>query len=338
MISRAEIRNFTAFSELSAAFSPGINVLVGANGTGKTHLLKVLYAVHAAQKKNGAKSGAIGKLGQIFRPFNDDVGSLISRRSDASNASIKVFWKDQEYQFELNKGKKSRHINLYPSWQDVGVPVFIPAKEALSFAPGFRSLYNKFKLAFDETYYDIIELAYLPRLRDPVGRELQDIVSKLEAACGGKLMQKEEVFFLKLPRFDLELHLVAEGFRKLALIAGLIENGSIEPGSTIYWDEPESNLNPGMMGLVADVLLGLAKLGVQVFAATHSYPFLKEVSLHPDAPDRVRYFSLFLEGPDGAVAINPADSYLALHPNPIDEEYRRLYDLELDRALRSGSG
>ena len=43
-LTRVRLKNFTAFDELDLELSPGINVLVGANGTGKTHLMKVCYA------------------------------------------------------------------------------------------------------------------------------------------------------------------------------------------------------------------------------------------------------------------------------------------------------
>ena len=43
-LTRVRLENFTAFAELDLELSPGINVLVGANGTGKTHLMKVCYA------------------------------------------------------------------------------------------------------------------------------------------------------------------------------------------------------------------------------------------------------------------------------------------------------
>lgn len=39
-----KLQNFTAFAELDLAFSPGVNILVGENGTGKTHVMKVCYA------------------------------------------------------------------------------------------------------------------------------------------------------------------------------------------------------------------------------------------------------------------------------------------------------
>ena len=40
-ITRIELERFTAFEALDFRPSPGVNVLVGANGTGKTHLMKV---------------------------------------------------------------------------------------------------------------------------------------------------------------------------------------------------------------------------------------------------------------------------------------------------------
>ncbi len=43
-ITRIRLENFTAFSSLDFSPSPGINVLIGANGTGKTHLMKVAHA------------------------------------------------------------------------------------------------------------------------------------------------------------------------------------------------------------------------------------------------------------------------------------------------------
>jgi predicted ATP-dependent endonuclease of OLD family len=39
------LKNFTAFEQAKFNFCEGINVLIGANGTGKTHAMKAMYAV-----------------------------------------------------------------------------------------------------------------------------------------------------------------------------------------------------------------------------------------------------------------------------------------------------
>ena len=44
------------FGEADFEFSPGLNVLIGANGTGKSHVLKLLYSIlrpMASVRSNG---------------------------------------------------------------------------------------------------------------------------------------------------------------------------------------------------------------------------------------------------------------------------------------------
>ena len=51
-IGKLSLKNVTVFDELSLSFSPGINVFIGPNGVGKTHVLKILYsACRAADPK-----------------------------------------------------------------------------------------------------------------------------------------------------------------------------------------------------------------------------------------------------------------------------------------------
>tara|TARA_Y100001970_G_scaffold294169_1_gene447896 strand:+ start:12237 stop:12404 length:168 start_codon:yes stop_codon:yes gene_type:complete len=42
MITNLQLKNFTAFTDLVIDFSPGINIVIGENGTGKTQLLKAV--------------------------------------------------------------------------------------------------------------------------------------------------------------------------------------------------------------------------------------------------------------------------------------------------------
>ena len=55
MIRSLEVKNFTAFPEAHLDFAKGLNVIVGENATGKTHLLKFLYAVTAVSAEEGRK-------------------------------------------------------------------------------------------------------------------------------------------------------------------------------------------------------------------------------------------------------------------------------------------
>ena len=41
--------------------------------------------------------------------------------------------------------------------------------------------------------------------------------------------------------------LVSEGYRKLATIMYLILSGSLSKNAILFWDEPETNMNPKMI-------------------------------------------------------------------------------------------
>ena len=76
-ITRVKLENFTVFESLDLEPSPGINVLVGANGTGKTHLMKVCYAALASG--DDAPSNFYYKLRSCFLPHNRNLLRLIGR-------------------------------------------------------------------------------------------------------------------------------------------------------------------------------------------------------------------------------------------------------------------
>ena len=41
-INKIQIKNFTVFKDISIDLVSGVNIFMGENGTGKTHLLKIL--------------------------------------------------------------------------------------------------------------------------------------------------------------------------------------------------------------------------------------------------------------------------------------------------------
>ncbi len=45
MLERLTLSRFTAFEDATLSFSRGVNVFIGANATGKTHVLKLAYSL-----------------------------------------------------------------------------------------------------------------------------------------------------------------------------------------------------------------------------------------------------------------------------------------------------
>ena len=104
-------------------------------------------------------------------------------------------------------------------------------------------------------------------------------------------------------------------------------------GAVLFWDEPETNLNPKLYGVVIDVLLELQRIGVQVFLATHDYVILKELDLQAKEGDKVAFHSLYRSEETGEIACQSTNSFLQIHPNAISEVFDSIYDRDVRRAL-----
>ena len=338
-ITKMQFRQFTAFERLDFIACPGINVLVGANGTGKTHLMKVAYSTCDISK---TKADFAEKLVSVFMPSSRNLGRLIRRQQTSSrdriNCHIEISRDDalsiQAYFPHLARHSSDATVSYVKEWCDHPVEsVYIPVKEMLANAPGFRSLYAQREIHFEEIYADILDRAYLPLLRDPMDRDYS-LLADLQQIIGGEVTTEGEEFFLSSEQGNLEFMLLAEGMRKLGLLWRLIRNGTMSKGSILFWDEPETNLNPKLFGPLVEILLELQRMGVQIFIATHDYVILKELDLRMNSQDQIAFHSLYHEPENGQIALHTTEAYLDIHPNAIAQAFDSLYDREIERSLR----
>ena len=190
-ITRLKLERFTAFEALDFRPSPGINVLVGANGTGKTHLMKVAYAA-CDVSKTGA--GFAEKLIRVFMPSGGAIGRLVKRRGAGPSCEVHIHRGDRRLQLSFStriKAAASANTKGAPGWISARVrSVYIPAKEMLANAPGFRSLYAQ----SEGIYADILDRAYSPALRGPMPRERIRLLTILQKAIDGKVHERNEEF------------------------------------------------------------------------------------------------------------------------------------------------
>lgn len=222
-----------------------MNVFVGENGTGKTHLLKVAYAACDITK---TKRSLASKLIDVFLPYERRIGRLVYRTSKSTRAVAEVYRGDTKVRSSFSNHSsvpKSARILGKNAWVENEIEsVFIPVKEMLANAPGFRGLYNLREIEFKEVYADILDRAYRPILRGQPDARRKRLLKILQNSIDGKVIREEERFFLKNKQGELEFALLAEGMRKLALLWLLIQNGTLLDGSVLFWDEPEANINP----------------------------------------------------------------------------------------------
>lgn len=351
MIERLELRNFTIFNKLEIDFSPKINVIIGENGTGKTHLLKAAYSLCAGASlfknkpdtsKDELETALTTKLLRIFMPLDDKLGK-IHRQGATDQAYLSAqFDRGQKIAATFFNNSKALAIQDRANYEQYQAePVFIPTKEVLSFMKGFNSLYEKYGLSFDQTYRDICLLLDLPEVRPEALHEKSKwAMEEIAGICGGRF-----VFYgggkvtFKTDNAEYSVNAMAEGFRKAGILSRLLETGAIQPGISgpLFWDEPESNLNPKLMKLLVQILLELSRNGQQIILATHDYVLLKWFDLLMDEGkgDHVRFHSFYRDPDTGEIKVASTEHYLEVMPNPIDEAFGFLLDQEIENDMGS---
>ncbi len=340
MIEHLELTNFTVFKNLELDFSPRINVVIGENGTGKTHLLKAAYGLCSGAQVfknkpdiNGdeLKKKLTDKFLKLFMPLDDKISKLHQQGSSEQALLHAKF--DQGLNVTTTFFNNSRELVIQDQTnynQYKAEAVFIPTKEVLSFMKGFNSLYEKYELSFDQTYQDICLLLDLPEIRpEKLHEKSKWAMSEIEELCGGRFIfyGGGKVTF-KTGNAEYSANAMAEGFRKAGILSRLLETGAIQPGISgpLFWDEPESNLNPKLMELFVQILLELSRNGEQIIIATHDYVLLKwfDLLMDKNKEDHVRYHTLYHDAQSTGIKIDSMDNYHEIEKNPISEAFNSL--------------
>lgn len=343
-IDKLTVQEFSVFrKETEMEFSPGINVFLGENATGKTHIMKLVYSilstVHERQKIGTADEAQLSlalkdKLAGVFVPAEGQVGRLPTRRVGRHSAKVALTrMGDQELAFSLST---LGNLRIQRSTFDKVAPaIFVPSREALAMYEGFIGAYDQRELSFDQTYYDLCKFLSAKPLKGARAQDVKELVGPIETILGGGVTLEGGRFYVRRPGDGggiLEAHLLAEGHRKLASIAYLITNGALMKHSVLFWDEPEANLNPKLTLTVVAALRALAQRGVQVFLATHDYLISQELALHDDygvkPKVRQKFFAFTRDPRTGYVCIDSADQLAELKENAILQEFADHYDRE----------
>ena len=298
IIKSLNLTNLTVFQDAALEFSDGLNLIAGENGSGKTHILKMCYSIVDSCTSVGATVAeshptkqelAVSiarKLVAVFRP--DELGRLVRRQQGRNRCDVNcVFSELQTITFSFNTtSKKEVTVDDCPSKWSEKRPVFLPPRELMTIAPGFVALYENAYLPFEETYRDTCLLLGSPLARGPREAKIKELLIPIEEVMGGKVESDEAGrFYLKTATGNMEMHLVAEGLRKLAMVARLIATGQLIDKGFLFWDEPEANLNPKVLKGLARTILHLCQNGIQVFVATHSLFLMRELHILRQAPE-----------------------------------------------------
>lgn len=301
-IKKLKLKNYTVFEEATFEFDDGINILIGENGTGKTHIIKLLYS--ACQAAN-AKVSFPHKIVRTMLPDDYKILRLVTRKPGNHSSSVSVTALSSRS--NTNKVITAEFSNKTKKW-DTDVTgeegwekefknissIFIPAKEILSNSFNLIAAVEKNNVKFDDTYVDIINSAKIDISAGRNSQEREKRLAKIEAIIDGKVVYDslKDEFYLKKGSSKQEFNLVAEGIRKMALLWQLVKNGTLEKGSVLFWDEPEANINPKYISIIVELLLELQRDGVQIFISTHDYMLAKYFEIRKNKNNSVLFHSL----------------------------------------------
>jgi len=312
MISKLITKNFTVLKNADLKFSKELNVIIGENGSGKTHIMKLLYSVLSTLAEEGRdclprqpiQARMAQKLVNVFRP--DQLGRLTTRKQGREKAEVTVEFSngglDCCFTFSTNSKTEVQLLKCPEKGLD-GAPVYFPAKELLTLYPNFISMYKQFYTQYDETYFDTMNLLNRPYLKGPHEKKANELIHPLEEAIGGHIFLNKNgtAFYMQLAgengeKGTMEVNLIAEGWRKFGMLTQVVLNGGLKDKGYLFWDEPEANLNPRLISSMASVIWQLSQQKkVQVFISTHSLFLLRELeylSHLNKQPNSIRYFSL----------------------------------------------
>ena len=285
MINQVHIKSFGPIRDINWNNLQNINLVIGKNGTGKTTLLKALYSAirSVEQFKRGDEPKSINdilsenlywtfQVGELGRLVNKAASSLTFEFNSDSGEKLKFVFGD-------NTANKIGNIENTFLPRDAN-SIFIPAKEILSLQHSIiRSREERREFGFDNTYYDLAK-ALTPPIKGRNYTYFSKSRIELKKAIGGRLVYEDRTntwWFKDENNKKYPIGLTSEGVKKISILDSLLGNHYLSSKSLIFIDEPESALHPELISQFMDIILSLAKNGVQFFIATHSYFVIKKL-------------------------------------------------------------
>lgn len=352
MIKSVTLENFMGYGKFESKDFASVNVIIGKNDTGKTGLLKLLYSacrtidVYSKRSLNEdveLKKLLAEKLIDTYQPGKKGLGELVSKITkeklsvDIEFKHIKLNYEDRLH-FTFGDSTTNTIVDCQKSIKQISENfrcLFIPAKEVLTSLKAIRATRDNLHMpGFDDTYLDLIRALVIPTQKGNITEELKDVNKKLEELFEGQIeQQSDDDFLFKKGNTEFPIQLTAEGVKKIGILTTLIRNRQLNANSVLFLDEPETTLHPEAARELVEMLMLMAKAGIQIFIATHNYFVLKQIYLSSRRDDvQTNCYSLSREK-GKSVEYSLYDLKKEFPDNPISNEAIRMSDEEVKLDL-----
>lgn len=305
MLKSATIKNFGPLPSGEYKFAPGLNVVVGENGSGKSQLLKLLYALLKLQadskelNKTTLQKECADKLVGVFRA--DALGRLVTRRQGHDRCEVALSMQEQKQDLAISlstRSSSSVQIDVLPTGglscrRSIYRPASCSPCALVRTAVRQPPCTLRGKLA---RHGFAVGQAGAERQARGGGRRPAATAGRGDGRQGRGGYAQRAFLPAGTRRGKMEMPLVAEGLRKVAMLARLIATGTLLEQGYLFWDEPETNLNPKLIRVIARCIMLLCQQGIQVFVATHSLFLLRELEMLSENAEfrkvKQRFFAL----------------------------------------------
>lgn len=337
VLQKIQLENFCQHENLQWTSLQNINLIIGENSSGKTLLLKALYAalrtLEQYGKGNDKRELADILAEKLYWTFQvEALGDLVEKGKNALNFSMVEDSAEFCFTFGKDTNMKIGKIKNTFDTPRQNKSVFIPAKEVLSlFNIILKSRDQDSLFGFDDTYLDLVKALQIAPQRGRNFDAFADGRKKLEQVIKGKIEyddQKNEWYY-KRGNARFTIGMTSEGVKKIAIFNRLLSNRYLDNHAVIFIDELESALHPKAISDYLDMIFELSQAGIQFFIATHSYFVVKKLYLLAKMHSlSIPVLSLTADG-------KPSydDMEDGMPDNSIIDESIRLYQQEVDWSL-----
>ncbi len=336
MIKRINMKNYGPLASINWKKCSRINLIIGDNGSGKTFLLKALYATIRTleEYKRGdsfhRESEILSeKLHWLFQA--DKIGELVTK-GDNKGLSCCVSYKNAVFEYDFGRDTRKQIKNINNTIGNLkSNSVFIPAKEVLSLhriIQSSREIEQSF--GFDDTYLDLIKALQYTPINGEKTLNFSIPENKLSTIIGGNIEYdtQSRKWLYKKGNQKYSMGVTADGIKKAAILKALLQNRYLGKESIVFVDEPEAALHPRAISLLMEAIFDLSELGIQFFISSHSYFVVKKLYLLAQQSKESLPLLSLVDGKE-----HYEDFHDGMPDNPIINESIRLYEEEIRNAL-----
>lgn len=267
-ISKIYIKNYRALDELELDLCDDMNLLYGANGTGKSSIIYALYDLFVQINNKELKSQQPDPTFMLHRARNDDEDVIIEVEFDNGFNAIAVYNENKikdDHEDKIYQNIIESNDNLFIATSNKSIVEFyscipnitcddtivigesvlthrtqmehvVPFEFKLIkrpiYVPGRGIMYDRFKRMFKERedleYQEIVESIRTNKYRDPVLEKIRSGIKEIFDFTGIKVERKEKDFPVKIEKNGIWLRLDSHLSSGEANIVALLSSIALE--------------------------------------------------------------------------------------------------------------